>query len=167
VGTETWPFLAAHHSAGSLQLEVVATYSWTTAAPPTTEFGFSVLGNTGANVTISCGPQNVDAPCMVRMLTNGVHGQLNASLYPHVGPVLPLDTKTVTVHTIVDHQIVETIVNNRTAIVSYYPSIPTASATEVALFGVVSGIEAEIKTWQLDAANNFAAGGGYGGRGYH
>ena len=82
---------------------------------------------------------------------------------PHVGPVLPLDTKTVTVHTIVDHQIVETIVNNRTAIVSYYPSIPTA----LALFGVVSGIEAEIKTWQLDAANNFAAGGGYGGRGYH
>jgi hypothetical protein len=163
---------ATNHSAGSLQLEVVATFSWTTISPPSTEFGFSVLGGAGTNVTISCDPHNIDARCMVRMLTNGVYGYANASLFPHVGPVLPLDTKTVRVHTIVDNEIVETIVNNRTGIVSYYPSIPSALSTEVTLFGTVAGIEAEIQTWQLDAANNIAEpawqeGGGYGGRGYH
>ena len=47
------------------------------------------------------------APCMVTS--------------PAKGPILPLGTNQVTVHAIVDHEIVETIVNNRTAMVTYDP----------------------------------------------
>lgn len=127
-----------HIATGSLQMEVVAMFSWTGAAPAA-DFGFSVLGGT-AKITIGCGAKNVDAPCMVTS--------------PATGPVLPLDSKSITVHTIVDHEIVETIANNRTAMVTYHKNIPSASSTGVALFGTTAGIKASIKTWDLDAANN-------------
>jgi sucrose-6-phosphate hydrolase SacC (GH32 family) len=126
------------HAAGSLQMEVLATFSWT-GAPPSADFGFTVLGGT-AKISVSCAASNVDAPCMVTS--------------PSKGPVLPISSMSITVHTIVDHEIVETIANNRTAMVTYHKNIPSAGSTDVALFGTTSGIHAVIKTWNLDAANN-------------
>ena len=53
----------------------------------------------------------------------------------------------------VDHQIVETIWNNRTAMVTY--SIPTSeTATSVSLVGITADIKADITTYDLDVANN-------------
>lgn len=40
---------------------------------------------------------------------------------PSKGPVMPLGVKTVTMHIMVDHEIVETIVNNRSGIVLLHP----------------------------------------------
>jgi hypothetical protein len=60
-------------------------------------------------------------------------------------------------HIIVDHEIMESIVNNRTAIVSYHKNIPSATSTAVTLVGAGagSGVTGSIKSWHLDAANNF------------
>ena len=73
---------------------------------------------------------------------------------PARGPVLPIGAKSVSVHAIVDHEIVETIANNRTAMVTYHKNIPSASSTAVSLFGTGAGVSADLKTWVLDAANN-------------
>lgn len=127
------------HAEGSLQLEVLTTFSWTGSAP-TSAFGVSVLNGT-AKITVDCTTKAPDAPCMVTS--------------PAAGPIMPLDTTTVTVHAIVDHEIVETIVNNRTAMATYHKNIPSADCTAVALFGT-DGIQATIKTWALKAANNAA-----------
>ena len=75
---------------------------------------------------------------------------------PSLGPVLPVGAKTVTMHMIVDHEIVETIVNNRTAMVTYHNGIPSATSTAVTLVGAGSGsgVTGTVKSWSLDAANN-------------
>ena len=53
----------------------------------------------------------------------------------------------------VDHQIVETIWNNRTAMVTY--SVPTsATATSIGLMGITADIKAAITSYDLDVANN-------------
>jgi hypothetical protein len=116
------------HSAGSLQLEVVATFSWT-GANPTAPFGVKVLGGASA-MTIDCAGKDPSAPggCMV-----SVDGK--------AGPLMPLGSKTVFLHAIVDHEIIETIANNRTAMVTYNKKIPTAFSTSVALFGATAGIK--------------------------
>jgi sucrose-6-phosphate hydrolase SacC (GH32 family) len=131
---------AITHSTGSLRVEIVATFSWT-GSNPTAPFGVSILDG-AANLTIDCKGTNPSAPngCMV--------GTGRA-----VGPLMPLSTKTVALHAIVDHQIVETIFNNRTAMVTY-TTPASATATAVELFGVTSGIKGTITTWALDAANN-------------
>ena len=72
---------------------------------------------------------------------------------PAVGPLLPLGATTVSIHAILDHQILETIVNNRTAMVTYQPHFAETD-TAVSLFGTGGGVEAHIQTWALDAANN-------------
>ena len=126
------------HAKGSLQLEMLVTFSWSGAAP-THKFGVSVAGG-NANVTIDCTTKAPDAPCMVTT--------------PATGPLLPMGTTTVSVHAILDHEILETIVNNRTAMVTYHKNIPSPDATDVFLFGTGNGIQAEIKTWNLDSANN-------------
>lgn len=128
------------HSAGSLQLEVVASFSWTET--PKAPFGVSVLGGS-SKMTIDCAGTDPSAPngCMV-----SVDGKS--------GPLMPIGTKSVTMHSIVDHEIIETIYNNRTAMVTYNKKIPSASSTSVALWGTSAGVKADIKTWSLDAANN-------------
>ena len=59
-------------------------------------------------------------------------------------------------HIIVDHEILETIVNNRTAMVTYHKAIPSAASTAVTIIGAGpgSGVTGTIKSWSLDAANN-------------
>ena len=152
------------HSTGSLQLEVVASFSWTTT--PTALFGISVLGG-ASKMTIDCSGKDPSAPggCMV-------------SVDGSTGPLMPIGTKTVELHSIVDHEILETIYNNRTAMVTYNKKIPSATSTSgkhtntphhnsiseecseslhvgsVELYGTTAGIKAEIKTWSLDSANN-------------
>jgi sucrose-6-phosphate hydrolase SacC (GH32 family) len=139
------------HANGSLQLELVASFSWTGAAP-THQFGVSVLGGV-ASITVDCTTKAAEAPCMVTV--NSCLGGVLVGDSPVVGPILPVGASTVTVHAIVDHEILETIVNNRTAMVTYHKNIPSASSTGVALFGAY-GLTATISTWELDAANNAA-----------
>lgn len=50
--------------------------------------------------------------------------------------------------------VIESIYNNRTAMVTYNKKIPSASSTEVGLWGTGAGIKANLQTWSLDAANN-------------
>jgi hypothetical protein len=80
----------SHTEVGSLQLEVVATFSWTTT--PTAPFGVSVLGGS-SKMTIDCAGKDPAAPngCMV-----GVDGKM--------GPLMPIGTKSVSLHSIVDHE---------------------------------------------------------------
>ena len=60
--------------------------------PPTAPFGVSVLGGT-SNMTIDCAGTDPSAPngCMV-----GVDGKM--------GPLMPIGTKSVSLHSIVDHE---------------------------------------------------------------
>ena len=78
---------------------LVASFEWAGAAP-STPFGVSLLGGI-AKITVDCTTKDEEAPCMVTS--------------PAKGPLLPVGTSTVDVHVIVDGEIVETIVNNRTA----------------------------------------------------
>eukprot|EP00658_Telonema_sp_P-2_P004396 TRINITY_DN11645_c0_g1_i15.p1 TRINITY_DN11645_c0_g1~~TRINITY_DN11645_c0_g1_i15.p1 ORF type:complete len:585 (+),score=135.33 TRINITY_DN11645_c0_g1_i15:101-1855(+) len=124
------------HSAGSLQLEILATFSWSVL--PVEPFGITLLGGV-ANITIDCTKNRQESPCMVTT--------------PSEGPVLPIGTSKVVVHAILDHEILETIVNNRTGMVTYHTDIPSANSTGVNLF-LEQGVTAEIATWTLEAANN-------------
>ena len=125
--------------AGSLQLEVVATFSWTAASLAAIggTFGVSVLGG-AANLSVVCPPSGA-----------GCTGTVNGK----GGPLMPLKQMSTTLHAIVDHTITEVIYNNRTAMVVYVKP-PSATATAAALFGVSSGMKGTIETWQLKEANN-------------
>ena len=50
-------------------------------------------------------------------------------------PVLPVGCSSISIHAILDHSIVETIVNNRTAMVTYSINTNSASETDVEMFG--------------------------------
>eukprot|EP00040_Diaphanoeca_grandis_P043581 m.9702 g.9702 ORF g.9702 m.9702 type:complete len:637 (-) comp7875_c0_seq1:107-2017(-) len=129
---------------GSLQLEVFATFTWE-GTNPTKPFGISVLGG-ASNLTIDCTVDNAQAP--------KAQGGCMVSVRASSGPLMPIGTKTVSLHSIVDHQIVETIFNNRTAMVTY--SDPASeTATGVELFGIDSNVKATATTWALKQANNF------------
>ena len=93
-----------------------------------------------AEAVVDCANATVvnrgEAPggCMVAVADRSVAGSIAAS-----GPVLPVGAQTVAMHMIVDHEIVETIVNNRTAMVTYHKGIPSATSTAVTLVGAGSG----------------------------
>eukprot|EP00037_Helgoeca_nana_P037818 m.17890 g.17890 ORF g.17890 m.17890 type:complete len:641 (+) comp9448_c1_seq1:4801-6723(+) len=139
---------AAVATKGSLQLEVFASFTWT-GPNPTKPFGVTVLGG-AANLTVDCTADVASAP--------KAQGGCQVGVMKSSGPLMPIGTKTVTVHAFVDHSIVETIFNNRTAMVTY-AVLQDETATSVALFGldgldgtVVTG---QLTTWQLKEANNF------------
>ena len=129
------------HAAGALQAEVLATFQWT-GANPTAPFGVSVLNGTQV-VTIDCKGDDPAAPggCMVVVGTAR-------------GPLMPLGTKSASVHVYVDGVIVETIVNNRTAMVTYH-SPSSADDTAISLVGVGAGVSGVVSSWALNQANNF------------
>jgi sucrose-6-phosphate hydrolase SacC (GH32 family) len=145
------------HSAGSMQIEIVAMFTFTTT--PKAPFGVTALGG-AAEIMVDCANRTIvnmgEAPggCMVN--ANIQYNGFEAMAGPRPGPVLPVGARAVTMHIIVDHEIVETIVNNRTAMASYHKNIPSAASTAVALVGAGagSGVAASIKSWHLDAANN-------------
>jgi hypothetical protein len=167
------------HSAGALQAEVVATFSWT-GANPATPFGVSVLNGTqqmvidckgddpavraSLSVSVSVSVSVCMSVCLSLSLCLTLSLSLSASLFlclsrifsfarsrvlsltPPLqapggcmvvvgrarGPLMPLGTKTASVHMYVDGQIVETIVNNRTAMVTY-GSPPTARCSSLSI----------------------------------
>ena len=89
--------------------------------------------NLGAtNVTIDCNPTN---EARFGQLCQVVAWASPVRKTPAHDPLLPLGTRTVTVHTIVGRDIMETIVNNHTAMVTYHKEIPSANSTGVAIFG--------------------------------
>eukprot|EP00041_Stephanoeca_diplocostata_P037996 m.1466875 g.1466875 ORF g.1466875 m.1466875 type:complete len:661 (+) comp25138_c0_seq20:3388-5370(+) len=128
------------HTGGSLQLELVVTFAWS-GPNPTHRFGVSVLGG-AAEIAVDCTTNSPQAPggCMVGCMSSQ-------------GPLMPIGAKNLRIHAIVDHQIIETIFNNRTAMVTYAKPA-NASAIGVALFGIDTSITAHLETWSLDDANN-------------
>ena len=141
-------------TAASMQLEVFA--SFTIYKYATTMFGVDVLaaldGSSAVSLVVDCTSPGADADCHVIVDATAQGGGRSQ------GPLLfgtgPSSVMNVTMHAIVDHSIIELIVNNRTAMVTYNKKIPSASSTSVALWGTSAGVKADIKTWSLDAANN-------------
>ena len=148
-----------------MQIEIVATFTFD--AMPTAPFGVTALGGQ-AVIVVDCANKTFvnrgEAPggCMVgaNIQYNGNPpacgpGDRAVGGCPR-GPVLPVGSKTVTMHIVVDHEIVECIVNNRTAMVTYHKNIPSAASTAVTLVGAGagSGVTGSIRSWHLDAANN-------------
>jgi len=150
IGSDETLAVGIPHAAGSLQLEVVATFTWT-GANPTTPFGVSVLDG-AQTIMLDCSGTDPAAPggCMV------VGGVSTATDYSRgaKGPLMPIGKKSATIHAIVDHSILETIVNNRTAMVTY-GAPATEGSTAVQLVGVGAGVQGTISTWSLKPANNF------------
>ena len=145
VGTDETAKVGIPHADGSMQLEVVATFEWT-GANPTAPFGVSVLNGT-QTIMIDCTGNDPSAPNGCMVVTHGGHTR------GAKGPLMPIGKKSARVHAIVDHIILETIVNNRTAMVTYSPST-MGPGTAVQLVGVPAGVTGTISTWDLKAANN-------------
>eukprot|EP01052_Picozoa_sp_SAG31_P021512 SAG31_NODE_1668_length_7576_cov_1.630467_6_plen_193_part_00 len=90
------------HSMGSLQMELVVAFTFTTK--PKSPFGITMLGGMAValidchNTTV---PNMGEAPsgCMIAVEDRSVSNSITAS-----GPVLPIGTRTVTMHIIVDHE---------------------------------------------------------------
>jgi hypothetical protein len=143
---------------GSLRTEIVASFSWS-GANPTAPFGVSILNGT-AKLTVDCegaDPQAVGG-CMVCAAghpSTAPHTPHNPPNKVRCGPLLPIGRPrpSTSTHSIVDHQIVETIWNNRTAMVTCSDP-PSETATSVKLMGITADIKADITTYDLDAANN-------------
>jgi sucrose-6-phosphate hydrolase SacC (GH32 family) len=152
IGTDQTAEVGIPHAGGSMQLEVVATFEWTGATPPTKPFGVSFLNGT-RTIMIDCAGKDPQAPkgCLVKGNGNfpNIFGGNSGS-----GPLMPLGQKSARVHTIVDHTIFETIVNNRTAMVAYSPMTKDPPGTAVQLVGVPAGVTGTISSWNLKAANN-------------
>ena len=130
---------------GSLQMEIYATFSC--FLKPTQAFGvrFSNGSTSTFELSIDCTEGREEAPCMAHAANDA-------------GPILPVGATTFSLHAIVDHQIVESIFNNRTAIVSYLgtSTMGPSSFSDVELFGVEagSGVTANLSAWSLRGANN-------------
>ena len=137
---------------GSLQLEIVVKFEFD--SNPAGQFGVTFL-NGAANVTVDCTTNHPAAPdgCMLHnvMAPRGFKGGPDGFDIP----VLPVGHKSIRVHTIVDHELIEAIVNNRSAM--FWTARPfRANDTAVSLFGVggSTGVNATITTWNLKSANN-------------
>jgi len=139
---------------GSMQLEVVASFSFNVSHLPSAPFGVEVLrakdGSKATRLQVDCS-HGISA-CVVGVNATGQGGHWsNGPLLPVVGSAVD-GSVTVRLHAIVDHTIVEAIFNNRTAMVTYAKP-HTATDTDVALFGTtVNGIEivdAVVQTWEL------------------
>jgi len=145
--TESSASSMVFHAIGSLQLEVSASFSWSDNSILKRPFGVSVLNGT-QRLVVDCTKDSPEAPggCTVHVTGLGIN---------YSGPLLPIKSKSVCISAIVDHQLVETIFNNRTAITSNI-SPPNEGSTHVHLFGVDQhGLQGDITTWELKAANNF------------
>ena len=145
-------------TAASMQLEVFASFTIYNA---TTMFGVDVLaaldGSSAVSLVVDCTSPGADADCHVVVDATAQGGGRSQ------GPLLfgtgPSSVMNVTMHAIVDHSIIELIVNNRTAIVEY-ANPPTDQHTGVRLFyrtsateqhaGVSSTGAASMDYWQLD-----------------
>jgi hypothetical protein len=142
--------------AAGLRAEVYATLpgSCANATSLADACGVSVLGD-GANST------SVTLMPWVGLVA--VNATLQGNGQVRAGPLPPACTRATCggtvgggwrIHAIVDHSIVEVIVNNATAFV-VYAAPASENATQVAMFG--SGAQRDVgslQVWQLKAANN-------------
>ena len=138
----------------SMQLEVVATFTGILDLPKPV-FGVDVLvpanGSQSVSLTVDCTAPAADADC---------HVSIGGATVPQtsVGPLLfgAGERGVVRMHAIVDHSIIELIVNNRTAIVQY-ASPPSEAWSGVRLRGpgqpgqLGLGYQASLDYWELDS----------------
>jgi len=146
---------------GSMQLEVVASFTFNAKSPPTAPFGVEVLraqdGSKATRLQVDCSQGLSKCVVGVNATAQG-YGQGYGHGHSGYGPLLPVpDTSgdesiTVRLHAIVDHTIVEAIFNNRTAMVVYStPDAPTD--TDIMLFGEPGKVLAKLETWALSEAD--------------
>jgi len=75
------------------------------------------------------------------------------------GPLMQANCTEVTIHAIIDHSIIEVIVNNRTAL-TVYVTPKSKRSVGVALYGAgndgknVNAVSGKLQVWELEAANN-------------
>ena len=125
------------------QIEVVARFEAPGITAKTAPFGVRVLG---------CPNQFTEFKFWPEFGLFVVDATQQGNKAPRAGP-LPL-TDIITMHAIVDRNIIEVIVNNRTALtVSTFPGAEECGG--VSLFGVEeNGVRASMDVWQLEDANN-------------
>jgi len=143
----------------SMQLEVVASFTFSASNPPTAPFGVEVLRSPSGwdNASEPATRLQVDCSGGAAACTVGVDAGAQGGK-KGFGPLLPVidtdktESVTVSLHAIVDHTIVEAIFNKRTAMVVY--AVPQAETdTHVMLFGADdSKVTAKLETWELNAA---------------
>ena len=129
----------------SLQVEVQATFPGAACGAAKALCGVKVLDD-GENATLiqlwpSKGLVLVDAT-----------SQGNTRIRAGPLPALTQDSDDWEVHAIVDHSLVEVIVNGRTAFIVY--AAPGLEATGVSLSGVEDAAGAKLDAWTLDSAHN-------------
>merc|ERR1711957_1118025 len=75
------------------------------------------------------------------------------------GPLMQTNCTEVTIHAIIDHSIIEVIVNNRTAL-TVYVTPKSKRSVGVALYGAgndganANAVSGKLQVWELEAANN-------------
>jgi hypothetical protein len=139
-------------SSASMQLEILASFSFDATAPPQAPFGVEAycVGDACVRLQIDCSTAAAAVSCTVGVNTTAMpdthHGQMATA------PLLPLlpssGSVEVTVHAILDHTIIEAIFNNRSAITGMYAKPPTADAYTTRAFGGVTG---KVDWWELDS----------------
>merc|ERR1712083_1095219 len=88
-----------------------------------------------------------------------VNGTTQGNQDVRAGPLMPGNATEITIHAIIDHSIIEVIVNNRTAL-TVYVTPSSAASVGVQLYGVgkdgsnVGKVSGMLQAWELDAANN-------------
>merc|ERR1740121_1248642 len=133
-----------------MQMELVASFSFSADKLPAEPFGVEILRNSAGNestrLQVDC--SGGAAACKVGVDAGAQGGKTGS------GPLLPVvsstnEVITVNLHAIVDHTIVEAIFNNRTAMVVY--AVPKAETDMgVMLFGADSTtVKATLNTWNL------------------
>lgn len=148
--------------ASSMQLEVVASFTFNISSPPAGPFGIAVLGSPdGRNSTkllVDCTTGQDGSICRVgidatnqsstRTSGSRATGPLQPILpAPWVHLPRPTGMVTVSMHAYVDHGIVEAIFNNRTAM-AFSGMTPSVNSTEVRLFGSIPQ-DYTVQTWEL------------------
>ena len=131
-----------------MQLEVIATFKINVSSLPSAVFGVDVLANPDGGAAVSlfvdCSAPAADADCHVHMDASAHGGTIST------GPLLfgHGEEGLVRMHAIVDHSIVELIVNNRTAM-TVFAQPPDGNHTGLALFGEAEAVKASVQGWRL------------------
>jgi len=119
--------------------------------PALLPFGVKVLKGPGDEGT-RIGVDPVHGLVTVNGTTQG-NGDVRA------GPLMPANATEIIIHAIIDHSIIEVIVNNRTAL-TVYVTPSSNKSVGVELYGAgndgknVGKVSGNLQVWELDAANN-------------
>lgn len=80
-------------------------------------------------------------------------GDCGGSTCTYTAPLLPIDAAAVTVHAILDHELIEVIFNNRTAFT--FRTQPSSADAGYVSIGGTGFTSASVQTWKLKSANNY------------